>query len=43
MEKSSAQLSHEKAKRIDDALNLRVPDRVPMEIAFGPRLGPADK
>jgi hypothetical protein len=35
MDKSPAEIYLEKAKRIDDALNLRIPDRIPMEIAFG--------
>lgn len=35
MSKSPEQLYKERAKRVDDALNLRVPDRVPIEIAFG--------
>jgi hypothetical protein len=35
MEKSPAELFQERAKRIADALQLKVPDRVPLEIAFG--------
>jgi hypothetical protein len=35
MNKSPEELYQERAKRVDDALNLRMPDRVPLEIAFG--------
>ena len=35
MDKTAAELMQERAKRVDDALNLRIPDRVPLEIAFG--------
>jgi hypothetical protein len=35
MSTSPEQLYRERAKRIDDALNLREPDRIPIEIAFG--------
>jgi hypothetical protein len=35
MKKSPAELFQERAKRIADALQLKVPDRVPLEIAFG--------
>ena len=35
MKRSAEELYRERAKRVDDALNLRVPDRVPLEIAFG--------
>ena len=35
MNKSPKELYQERARRIDDALNLRSPDRVPLEIAFG--------
>ena len=35
MKKSPEELFQERAKRFDDALNLRVPDRIPLEIAYG--------
>jgi hypothetical protein len=35
MSKSPQELYAERAKRIDDTLNLRLPDKVPLEIAFG--------
>jgi uroporphyrinogen-III decarboxylase len=35
MEKTTEELYRERAKRVADALQLKVPDRVPLEIAFG--------
>ncbi len=35
MEKRFEELKQQRAKRVADALQLRVPDRVPLEIAFG--------
>lgn len=35
MEKTFEELKQQRAKRVADALQLRVPDRVPLEIAFG--------
>ena len=35
MGETADQQYRERAKRVDDALNLRVPDRIPLEIAFG--------
>ncbi len=35
MSKSPRELYQERAKRVDDALNLKIPDRIPIEIAFG--------
>ena len=35
MSKSVDELSRERAKRVEDALSLRIPDRIPLEIAFG--------
>lgn len=35
MGESPERLYRDRAKRVEDALNLRVPDRVPLEIAFG--------
>jgi hypothetical protein len=35
MTRSAKEVYIERAKRVDDALNLRIPDRVPLEIAFG--------
>jgi uroporphyrinogen-III decarboxylase len=35
MMKTAEELYRERAKRIDDVFNLRMPDRVPIEIAFG--------
>jgi hypothetical protein len=35
MEKTPEELSQERAKRVAEAIQLKVPDRVPLEIAFG--------
>ncbi len=35
LEKSFEELKQQRAKRVADALQLKVPDRVPLEIAFG--------
>jgi hypothetical protein len=35
MSEAAGQLYYARAKRVDDALGLRTPDRVPLEIAFG--------
>jgi hypothetical protein len=35
MSKSAEELFRERAKRVDDAFSLRIPDRIPLEIAFG--------
>ena len=35
MGSTAAESAGQKAKRVDDAFNLRVPDRIPLEIAFG--------
>jgi hypothetical protein len=35
MEKTPEELHHERATRVAEALQLKVPDRVPLEIAFG--------
>jgi hypothetical protein len=35
MEKSAQELYLERQKRVDDAVRMKVPDRVPLEIAFG--------
>jgi uroporphyrinogen-III decarboxylase len=35
MEKKYAELYRERQKRVEDAIHLKVPDRVPLEIAFG--------
>ena len=35
MSRSPEELYQERLRRVDDALNLRTPDRIPLEIAFG--------
>ena len=34
-QKSPAELYKEREKRIDDAVHVRIPDRVPVEMSFG--------